>query len=57
MEVAGRDVFEPGSLFEIADRELDEVVTAVELVELDRGAVDVGEIPKLRQSDHSVDYA
>jgi hypothetical protein len=45
VEVPGRDVFEPGALFEVADREFDDGVLTVELVDVDGGAVEVGEEP------------
>ena len=37
VEVPGRDVFESGAFFEVADRELDDGVLAVEPVDLDGG--------------------
>jgi len=36
-------MLEPGSLFEVADRELDHGMAAMELVDLDSGAFEVGE--------------
>lgn len=43
LEVAGRDVLEPGTFFEIADRELDHSVAAMKLIEFDSCAVEIGE--------------
>ncbi len=36
-------MFESGTFFEVADREFDDGVVAVELVDLDRRAVEIGE--------------
>lgn len=47
VEVAGRDVLESAALFEVADREFDNGVLTVELVEFDGGAVEVGEEPEV----------
>ena len=43
MEPAGRDVFEPGAVFEVADGELDGGVLTMEPIDFDDVAVEIGE--------------
>ncbi len=40
-------MFEPGAFFEVADRELDNGVSTMELVDIDSGAVEIGEEPEV----------
>ena len=47
MEVPGWDVLESGTVFEVADREFDDGVLTMELVDIDGGAVEVGEEPEV----------